>query len=115
MREKSGLNYDEVLEYIGQFGTFQRRIAFLLCFVALATGIAVVVFAFAGESKKCCVPVTIVSICHGHQASSLPTDAMFLSVKTKTAHTLKQLMESLTNFQVSIERIKLNYPTDVKS
>ena len=52
MREKSGLNYDEVLEYIGQFGTFQRRIAFLLCFVALATGIAVVVFAFAGESKK---------------------------------------------------------------
>ena len=85
MREKSGLNYDEVLEYIGQFGTFQRRIAFLLCFVALATGIAVVVFAFAGESKKCCVPVTIVSIRHGHQASSLPTDAMFLSVKTTTA------------------------------
>ena len=44
----SELNYDEVLEYIGQFGSFQRRIFFLLWFVSAAGGIAVMVFAFTG-------------------------------------------------------------------
>ena len=42
------LNYDEVLEYIGQFGTFQRKIFFLLWLVSAAGGLAVVVFAFKG-------------------------------------------------------------------
>ena len=44
------LNYDEVLEYIGQFGTFQRKIFFLLWLVSAAGGLAVVVFAFTGMS-----------------------------------------------------------------
>ena len=42
------LNYDEVLEYIGQFGTFQKKIFFLLWLVSAAGGLAVVVFAFTG-------------------------------------------------------------------
>ena len=45
---KPALNYDEVLEYIGQFGTFQRKIFFLLWLVSAAGGLAVVVFAFTG-------------------------------------------------------------------
>ena len=51
MSSKEGslaLNYDEVLEYIGQFGTFQRKIFFLLWLVSAAGGLAVVVFAFTG-------------------------------------------------------------------
>ena len=46
----TALNYDEVLEYIGQFGTFQRKIFFLLWLVSAAGGLAVVVFAFTGEN-----------------------------------------------------------------
>ena len=42
------LDYDEVLEYIGQFGTFHRKIFFLLWLVSAAGGLAVVVFAFTG-------------------------------------------------------------------
>ena len=50
-KERSlALNYDEVLEYIGQFGTFQRKIFFLLWLVSAAGGLAVVVFAFTGMS-----------------------------------------------------------------
>ena len=45
----SELNYDEVLEYIGQFGLFQKRIFFLLWLVSAAGGIAVMVFAFTGQ------------------------------------------------------------------
>ena len=45
----SELNYDEVLEYIGQFGPFQKRIFFLLWLVSAAGGIAVMVFAFTGQ------------------------------------------------------------------
>ena len=45
----SNLNYDEVLEYIGQFGSFQKRIFFALWLVSAAGGIAVMVFAFTGE------------------------------------------------------------------
>jgi len=44
----SELNFDEVLDYIGQFGRFQKRTFFLLCLVAAAGGIAVMVFAFTG-------------------------------------------------------------------
>jgi len=46
------LNYDEVLEYIGQFGTFQKKIFFLLWLVSAAGGLAVVVFAFTGLEPK---------------------------------------------------------------
>ena len=46
--QKSDINYDEVLEYIGQFGWFQRKIFFWLSFVSAAAGLAVVVFAFTG-------------------------------------------------------------------
>jgi len=48
----TALNYDEVLEYIGQFGTFQRKIFFLLWLVSAAGGLAVVVFAFTGLEPK---------------------------------------------------------------
>ena len=48
----SELNYDEVLEYIGQFGSFQKRIFFLLWLVSAAGGIAVMVFAFTGLDHR---------------------------------------------------------------
>ena len=48
-KEKQDLNYDEVLECIGQFGTFQRKIFFLLWLVSADSGLAVVVFAFTGK------------------------------------------------------------------
>ena len=48
-KERSlSLDYDEVLEYIGQFGTFQKKIFFWLWLVSAAGGLAVVVFAFTG-------------------------------------------------------------------
>ena len=46
--KKVGLDYDEVLDYIGQFGSFQRRIFFWLSFATASGGLAVVVFAFTG-------------------------------------------------------------------
>ena len=46
--KKIGLDYDEVLDYIGQFGTFQRRIFLWLSLATAAGGLAVVVFAFTG-------------------------------------------------------------------
>ena len=46
------LDYDEVLEYIGQFGTFQRKIFFWLWLVSAAAGMAVMVFAFTGRLKS---------------------------------------------------------------
>ena len=42
------LDYDEVLEYIGQFGTFQKKIVFWMCLLQAAGGLAVVAFAFTG-------------------------------------------------------------------
>eukprot|EP00092_Neocalanus_flemingeri_P041716 GFUD01045437.1.p1 GENE.GFUD01045437.1~~GFUD01045437.1.p1 ORF type:complete len:591 (+),score=155.94 GFUD01045437.1:56-1828(+) len=52
-KERSlSLDYDEVLDYIGQFGTFQRKIFFLLWLVSAAGGLAVVVFAFTGLEPK---------------------------------------------------------------
>ena len=46
------LDYDEVLEYIGQFGIFQRKIFFWLWLVSAAAGMAVMVFAFTGSVKS---------------------------------------------------------------
>ena len=51
-REKTGLDYDEVLDYIGQFGPFQRKIFLWLSLVSAAAGLAVVVFAFTGFEPK---------------------------------------------------------------
>ena len=51
-REKAGLDYDEVLDYIGQFGPFQRKIFLWLSLVSAAAGLAVVVFAFTGFEPK---------------------------------------------------------------
>jgi len=64
--DSSGLNYDEVLDYIGQFGPFQRRIFFWLWLVSAAGGVAVMVFAFTGlePNYRCRVPE-----CEGINAS----------------------------------------------
>ena len=51
-KDPGKINYDEVLEYIGQFGWFQRKIFFWLSFVSAAAGLAVVVFTFTGEKSK---------------------------------------------------------------
>ena len=51
-REKAGLDYDEVLDYIGQFGPFQRKIFLWLSLVSAAAGLAVVVFAFTGFEPR---------------------------------------------------------------
>ena len=48
-RARVTLDYDEVLEYIGQFGRFQKKIFFWLSFISAAAGLAVVVFAFTGK------------------------------------------------------------------
>ena len=50
--QKVGLNYDEVMDYIGQFGRFQRRIFLWLSLVSAAAGLAVVVFAFTAFTPK---------------------------------------------------------------
>ena len=53
MKEKKaeiGLNYDSVLEYLGQFGCFQRRMFLCMCLVSFLTGPPTVIFAFTGES-----------------------------------------------------------------
>ena len=42
------LDYDEVLDCIGQFGTFQKKIVFWMCLLQAAGGLAVVAFAFTG-------------------------------------------------------------------
>ena len=44
------LNYDNVLDYLGQFGCFQRRVFLCMCLVSFLTGPPTVIFAFAGES-----------------------------------------------------------------
>ena len=43
------LDYDKVLDHIGQFGAFQRRIFLWLSFISAAAGLAVVAFAFTGQ------------------------------------------------------------------
>ena len=44
------LDYDSVLEYLGQFGCFQRRMFLCMCLVSFLTGPPTVIFAFTGES-----------------------------------------------------------------
>ena len=46
--EMAGLDYDKVLDHIGQFGAFQRKIFLWLSFISAAAGLAVVAFAFTG-------------------------------------------------------------------
>ena len=50
--QKVGLNYDEVMDYIGQFGRFQRKIFLWPSLVSAAAGLAVVVFAFTAFVPK---------------------------------------------------------------
>ena len=40
------VDYDQILDHIGQFGTWQKRVHFLLWLVSAAGGLAVVVFSF---------------------------------------------------------------------
>ena len=42
------VDYDKVLDHIGQFGHFQKRIFLWLSFVSAAAGLAMVAFAFTG-------------------------------------------------------------------
>ena len=70
-RDKAELNYDEVLDYIGQFGRFQRKIFLLLSLVSAAAGLAVVVFAFtAFEPQYRCR----VAECEASNSSYYTTD-----------------------------------------
>ena len=47
MKKQTGkVNYDQILNHIGQFGPWQKRIHFLLWLVSAAGGLAVVVFSF---------------------------------------------------------------------
>jgi len=47
-KDRPELDYDKVLDHIGQFGPFQRRIFLWLSFISAAAGLAVVAFAFIG-------------------------------------------------------------------
>ena len=47
MKEEA-FNYDDILEYTGQMGKFQRRICLLLLIAAFFPGIAVMSFTFTG-------------------------------------------------------------------
>lgn len=44
------LNYDNILEYLGQFGYFQKKVFFCMCLVSFLTGPPIVVFAFTGQN-----------------------------------------------------------------
>ena len=48
-KDRPELDYDKVLDHIGQFGPFQRRIFLWLSFISAAAGLAVVAFAFIGR------------------------------------------------------------------
>ena len=50
--DNTNVNYDKILDHIGQFGSFQRKIFFWLSFVSAAAGLAVVTFAFTGKMTK---------------------------------------------------------------
>jgi len=76
--QKLGLNYDEVMDYIGQFGRFQRRIFLWLSLVSGAAGLAVVVFAFTAftPSYRCRVPD-----CDQAETSDYSAFTQFLAVE----------------------------------
>ena len=76
--QKLGLNYDEVMDYIGQFGRFQRRIFLWLSLVSGAAGLAVVVFAFTAftPSYRCRAPD-----CDQAETSDYSAFTQFLAVE----------------------------------
>lgn len=49
--EDKSVDYDKILDHIGQFGKFQWKIFFWLSFVSGAAGLAVVTFAFVGNKR----------------------------------------------------------------
>jgi len=53
------LNYDNVLEYVGQFGCFQRKVFLWMCLVSFLTGPPIVVFAFTGYQLNYRCPITL--------------------------------------------------------
>lgn len=57
-RRTSHVDYDDVLRHIGQFGTYQIRIHFLLWLTSAAGGLAVVVYSFTAfnAASRCAVP-----------------------------------------------------------
>ena len=50
--EDKSVDYDKILDHIGQFGKFQWKIFFWLSFVSGAAGLAVVTFAFVGKLEE---------------------------------------------------------------
>lgn len=71
------LDYDEVLEYIGQFGRFQKKIFFWLSFISAAAGLAVVVFAFTGfETNYRCR----IASCEGGNSSYYDKEGLLPSI-----------------------------------
>ena len=52
-------DYDDVLDNIGQFGRFQKKVLFFLSLVSAAGGLAIVVFVFTGfeQNYRCRVPL----------------------------------------------------------
>jgi OCT family organic cation transporter-like MFS transporter 4/5 len=54
----STLNFNEILNEIGQFGRWQQRIFMCCCLISLANGLITVAFAFTAYSPKyrCSVP-----------------------------------------------------------
>ena len=59
MEQQPGkVDYDQILNHIGQFGPWQKRIHFLLWLVSAAGGLAVVVFSFTAYNLgySCKIP-----------------------------------------------------------
>ena len=86
MGEKSGpsVDYDAILDHIGQFGPWQKRIFFLLWLTSAAGGLAVVVYTFTAFSTPyhCKIPycqnkyigdITIPGKCQYYDIESRPT------------------------------------------
>ena len=61
-RGKSVMTYDTVLEYVGQFGRFQKKIFLWMCLVSFLTGPPIVVFAFTGAMWLLCWHVLTFSL-----------------------------------------------------
>ena len=72
-RARVSLDYDEVLEYIGQFGRFQKKIFFWLSFISAAAGLAVVVFAFTGNDLFITFNVLLVTNRHYPSLETVPS------------------------------------------
>ena len=46
------VDYDAVLDKVGQFGIFQKKVLFLLSLVSAGGGLAIVVFVFTGFEQN---------------------------------------------------------------